>query len=250
MKQRFSLAVLFALALILFSLPLSAQDFRGAISGIVKDSTGAVLPGVTLTVKNVETNVSVDVGHRFEGRLSAPHLNAGTYSVEAELDGFKTQLRKAIVVHVGDTVAVDFKMEQGGSDRSHPGDRRPRRCSTPPLRRHRQVIDSTQIQRLPLGDGTAYMLTRLAPGLIDSSDLHFDAADGQRQPGRHHRQRRAGRATSSPSTARRTGFAEHQRARQQQRRRRLLASLRRHRGVQGSDERLRRRSRVTPPAPP
>src|SRR6185503_11492227 len=35
------------------------------------------------------------------------------------------------------------------------------------------VIDSNQIQQLPLGDGTAYMLTRLAPGVMDSSDLHF-----------------------------------------------------------------------------
>src|SRR6185503_288386 len=36
-----------------------------------------------------------------------------------------------------------------------------------------KVIDSKQIEQLPLGDGTAYMLTRLAPGLMDSSDLHF-----------------------------------------------------------------------------
>src|SRR5688572_31822185 len=36
-----------------------------------------------------------------------------------------------------------------------------------------QVIDSNQIQQLPLADGTAYMLTRLAPGVMDSSDLHF-----------------------------------------------------------------------------
>src|SRR5688572_24146647 len=36
-----------------------------------------------------------------------------------------------------------------------------------------QVIDSNQIQQLPLGDGTAYMLSRLAPGVVDSSDLHF-----------------------------------------------------------------------------
>src|SRR5688572_9834336 len=36
-----------------------------------------------------------------------------------------------------------------------------------------QVIDSNQIEQLPLGDGTAYMLTRLAPGVVDSSDLHF-----------------------------------------------------------------------------
>src|SRR5258706_5818752 len=108
MKQRFSFAVLFALALILISLPLSAQDYRGAISGIVTDKTGALLPGVTLTVKNVETNVANTSVTDAKGVYHVPHLNAGTYSVEAGLDGFKSVLRKGIDVRVRDTASVDF----------------------------------------------------------------------------------------------------------------------------------------------
>ena len=173
MKQRISLAVLITLALILTNVPLFAQDSRGAISGIVKDNTGALLPGVTLTVKNVETNVATTTVTDSKGVYHAPHLNSGTYSVEAGLEGFRTEVRKAIVVHVGDTVAVDFKMEQGAlTEVIQVTASAPLLDTTSPATG--QVIDSTQIQRLPLGDGTAYMLSRLAPGLMDNSDLHFD----------------------------------------------------------------------------
>jgi len=173
MKQRISLAVLIALVLTLSAVPLVAQDFRGAIDGIVKDNTGAVLPGVTVTVKNVETNVTVTVVTDAKGGYRVPHLNSGTYSVEAGLDGFKTQIRKGIAVHVGDSIAIDFKMEQGALTEVIQVT-----ASTPLLDTGSsatgQVIDSAQIQRLPLGDGTAYMLSRLTPGLVDNSDLHFD----------------------------------------------------------------------------
>ncbi|HEX8154228.1 MAG TPA: carboxypeptidase regulatory-like domain-containing protein, partial [Thermoanaerobaculia bacterium] len=54
-------AVLCAVILALPAVPLLAQDFRGAISGTVADASGAVLPGVTVTVTNVETNVSQNV---------------------------------------------------------------------------------------------------------------------------------------------------------------------------------------------
>ena len=173
MKQRISLAVLIVLVLILISAPLAAQESRGAIDGIVKDTSGALLPGVTLTVKNVETNVTAMSVSDSKGAYHVSHLNPGTYSVEAGLDGFKTEVRKGIAVHVGATVTVDFKMEQGALSEVIQVT-----ASTPLLDTSSpatgQVIDSAQIQRLPLGDGTAYMLSRLAPGLVDNSDLHFD----------------------------------------------------------------------------
>jgi len=173
MKQRISLAVLIALALFIISLPLSAQDSRGAISGIVKDSSGGFLPGVTLAVKNAETNVTVTSVTDSKGVYHVSHLNPGTYSVEAGLDGFKSEVRRGIKVHVGATVAVDFKMEQGAlSEVIQVTASTPLLDTTSPATG--LVIDSAQIQRLPLGDGTAYMLTRLTPGLVDNSDLHFD----------------------------------------------------------------------------
>ncbi|HYC90539.1 MAG TPA: carboxypeptidase-like regulatory domain-containing protein [Thermoanaerobaculia bacterium] len=174
MKQRNRMlsTVLSALVLILFSLTAAAQDFRGAISGTVTDASGGVLPGVTVTITNVETNVSNDTVTDEKGSFSVRYLNAGTYNVQAQLEGLQTVQRRNVTVRVGDNVPVDFKMEPGAvSEVMVVTASAPLIDTTTAVTG--QVIDSNQIQQLPLGDGTAYMLTRLAPGVADSSDLHF-----------------------------------------------------------------------------
>ncbi|HEV7765812.1 MAG TPA: TonB-dependent receptor [Thermoanaerobaculia bacterium] len=174
MKQRIDLfsAVLCALLVTLISVPLAAQDFRGAITGTVTDSSGAVLPGVTVTVTNVDTNLASNTVTDSRGFYQVRYLNSGNYSVEVQLDGFKTVVRKGIAVHVGDSLKLDVALEAGGIEEVLTVT-----ASAPLLDTSSgvtgQVIDSHQIEQLPLGDGTAYMLSRLAPGVADSSDLHF-----------------------------------------------------------------------------
>jgi hypothetical protein len=174
MKRRNGLLhwVLSALVLVLVCLPAAAQDFRGAISGTVTDASGGVLPGVSVTITNVETNVSTDTVTDERGGYIVRHLNAGTYDVKAHLDGLATVVRKGIAVRVGDNLPVDFTMNPGGvTEVMTVTASAPLIDTTTAVTG--QVIDSNQIQTLPLGDGTAYMLTRLAPGVSDSSDLHF-----------------------------------------------------------------------------
>jgi len=160
------------LCLIILNVPLLAQDFRGAVSGTITDSSGAALPGVTVTVTNKETNVSATTVTDGSGAYQLRYLNAGTYDVQAQLEGLQTVQRKAVTVRLGDTVPIDFKMEQGAvSEVMVVTASAPIIDTTSGVTG--AVIDSNQIQQLPLGDGTAYMLTRLAPGVMDSSDLHF-----------------------------------------------------------------------------
>jgi hypothetical protein len=177
MKQRIGLLRTLSYALTTFvlvamSMAAYGQDIRGGVSGTVKDPSGGVLPGVTVTVTNVDTNVAAVAVTDIKGVFQVRHLNPGTYSVEGKLDGFKTVIRKGLVVHVGDNVKLDLSLQQGGLEEVISVT-----ASAPILDTTSattgQVVDSHQIERLPLGDGTAYMLTRLAPGLSDSSDLHF-----------------------------------------------------------------------------
>lgn len=174
MKQRIGLlcTVLAALAFLGTTTPVIAQDFRGAVSGTVTDSSGGVLPGVTVTVTNVETNVATTTVTDERGAYSVRYLNAGTYSVQAELAGLRTVVQRNVRVRVGDNIPVNFTMEPGGvSEVMEVTASAPIIDTTTGVTG--QVIDENQIQQLPLGDGTAYMLTRLAPGVVDSSDLHF-----------------------------------------------------------------------------
>lgn len=173
MKQRNGLfcAVLSALLFILVSVPASAQDFRGSINGTVSDDTGGVLPGVTVTITNIDTNLAATTVTDGRGLYQVRYLNTGTYTVEAQLDGFKSVIRKGVAVHVGDSLKIDLTLQAGGIEEVMVVTAAAPILDTSNITG--QVIDSNQIEQLPLGDGTAYMLSRLAPGIMDSSDLHF-----------------------------------------------------------------------------
>ena len=91
----------------------AAQAVSGSIGGIVKDSTGAVVPGATITItslerKTVDTTVSNESGFYLKDRLLP-----GTYEVKAEIAGFKTAVLPRIIVNVDSQTPVDFTLELG-----------------------------------------------------------------------------------------------------------------------------------------
>src|SRR5436189_6288661 len=72
---------------------VSAQVTTGTISGVVQDTSGAVIPGVSVTVKNLDTGIARSVTTDERGRYTAPNLTPGNYAVEGQLTGFQTELR-------------------------------------------------------------------------------------------------------------------------------------------------------------
>jgi len=110
MNRAYALAAAFAL--LLAGLPAAAQTF-GEISGTVTDPSGAVIAGAKVTVTNTATNVAREVETNVQGSYSVPFLNPGVYSLQAELEGFKTATVSDRVLEVGDVQRVDFIMEIG-----------------------------------------------------------------------------------------------------------------------------------------
>ena len=151
---------------------VAAQDFRGGIRGTITDATGGILPGVTVTVTNTETKIAQTVVTDEKGLFEVLYLNPGPYTVTAELSGFRSSVHTNQQVRVGDVARLDISLATGGVQESVQVS-----ADVPLLNTTTGIsgttIDSKQIAELPLGDGTAYMLTRLAPGIVDSSDLHF-----------------------------------------------------------------------------
>jgi hypothetical protein len=82
------------------------QDPRGNITGQITDSTGAVIPKVSVSVANLDTNVTQVVLSNEQGRYQALFLPVGRYRVTAELTGFKTWSRPSIDVRIGDRLDV------------------------------------------------------------------------------------------------------------------------------------------------
>ena len=110
--RRIPYARVAVVALILaLAAPAAAQEFRGRINGSVKDNTGAVLPGVTVTATSpalIQSQVSVsdaDGSYRFIA------LPAGVYTLAFELSGFKTLRREGIRVVINTTLSVDAQLE-------------------------------------------------------------------------------------------------------------------------------------------
>ena len=102
-----------AVVLLLAATTVAAQESRGAVSGLVKDSQGAVLPGARVTVVNVDTNSTTHVTTTGSGQYSALYLNPGTYTVTVELQNFRTY-RREVPVGVAQKVQLDVTMETGG----------------------------------------------------------------------------------------------------------------------------------------
>ena len=78
----------------LLSAPAFAQTL-GTITGEVKDSTGGVVPGATVTVVNKATNATRTTTSNEVGLFDFPALPPGAYTVKTELAGFKTATRDA-----------------------------------------------------------------------------------------------------------------------------------------------------------
>ena len=93
--------------------PVSAQVTTGTISGVVQDSSGAVIPGVSVTVKNLDTGIARTVTTDEGGRYTAPDLSLGNYEVQAQLPGFQTEVRSGITLTVGRAAVVNFALKVG-----------------------------------------------------------------------------------------------------------------------------------------
>ena len=96
---------------LLFSTPCFAQTM-GTITGEVRDSSGGVVPGVTVTAQNTGTNATRDTQTNAAGIYGFPALVPGSYTVKAELAGFKTA-SQTIDLHVEQTLRLNLTMEVG-----------------------------------------------------------------------------------------------------------------------------------------
>src|SRR5437667_10175419 len=91
-----SLRVLFCLFLI--SLSAFAQSDRGTMTGTVSDTTGAVIPGVSIVATNVETGARYQTVSTETGNYTLAQMPAGLYQLSAELPGLKRYVRQGITV--------------------------------------------------------------------------------------------------------------------------------------------------------
>ncbi len=101
------------LAVLLVCTSAAAQSTLGRLAGTALDSSGAVLPGATVTLTNVATNQTQDTVTTETGAFIFPQVQAGTYRVVVELQGFKTFTANNVIVNVGQEYSLTARLEIG-----------------------------------------------------------------------------------------------------------------------------------------
>ena len=112
--RRIALLLLAATVAGASALHAQSQAINGTIEGVVRDGTGAVLPGASVNVSNLDTGQQRTMTTNADGGYRAVLLSLGSYRVKAELQGFKTIERTGITLSAGQTAVVNFAMEVGG----------------------------------------------------------------------------------------------------------------------------------------
>ena len=148
-------AALVVLALLSLALPLSAQTVTGTLQGTVTDRSGAVLPGVTVTIRNLETGLERSVVTDTEGRFNAPFLPVGRYRVTAELAGLGSQRRDNVPVNLNQTTVQDVVIDPQMAESITVSADAPRVNVTDG--EVKQTMNSEEIMALPQGNQTSFL---------------------------------------------------------------------------------------------
>jgi len=153
-----------ALLLLVFAIaPARAQTPSGELSGIVSDTSGLPVPGVTVTLTNQATNVVRVVQTNESGLYVISAIPPGTYDLKAELSGFTTVERRAIAVQVGSASRISLTLAVGELSETLEVS-----ANSPLIQTENAaistVIENRAIVELPLNGRNYLQLASLIPG--------------------------------------------------------------------------------------
>src|SRR5438270_6440793 len=153
------------LLLLLAFVAASAQEFRGSVTGQVTDPNGAAVPGASVVIKNVDTNVEANATTNDDGAYSFQLLQPGKYTLTVNAQGFAPATREDVAVNVADKLTLDVQVQVTGV-----GETITTVASVAPALETGSVstgstVTGRQISELPLTEGTAYQLATLTPGV-------------------------------------------------------------------------------------
>ena len=149
----------------LWSWPALAQQETATIAGTVRDASGAVVPGASVTVTNIQTNISARAQAGSDGGYVIPSLRPGDYSVTAESAGFQKTVRTGITLQVAQVARVDVALQAGQLSEAVEVVGETPLLDTLTSSRG-SIIDQKKIVDLPLNGRDYNQLALLSPGVL------------------------------------------------------------------------------------
>src|SRR4029453_901074 len=140
--------------------------------GVVKDTAGSVMPGVTVTVKNDASGATQEVLTDGTGRYQASALGAGSYTVSAALTGFKTAAAKDVRVAPGQPVTIPLVLEIGSLEETVNVVSSSELINTETAT-VAAILNSDQLTRMPTPTRNALNAVAFLPG-VNRHDPHWE----------------------------------------------------------------------------
>src|SRR5262245_43783882 len=160
------------------SIALSGQGFQGGLRGSVRDSGGAVVPGVQVALTNEATSQSRTTVTNDSGEYSFASLGPGSYQLHASLAGFKPLDLTGIRVGTQQFVTLDLKLEVGAVAEAVSVT-----AEVPLIETSNAstgaVLDSLSLQTLPAPARNAFLIGVSVPTVIPSGDAQFNRQQDQ-----------------------------------------------------------------------
>src|SRR5215510_2359332 len=145
-----------------------AQTATATIVGVVKDTSGALIPGVSITVKHTETGQTRSAISSDSGSYNVPWLPVGAYEVSTMMPGFKQQVRSGINLVIGQQAVIDITLEVGGTaEQITVSEEAPLVNTT--LSSTSGLITEQQVKDLPLNGRSFDRLLELNAGVVNNS---------------------------------------------------------------------------------
>ena len=170
----------FAIPFLLFSLTAIArtQTVDTAILGNVSDSSGAAIPGATVTVVSPSTGITKTTVTGTQGQFEVQYLTPGSYDVTLQASGFAKQTRSGIVIQIGQQQKIDFTLSISAQQESVvvQGGQTLLQTENASLG---EVVGPERTENLPLNGRKFDDLAILTPGVsVYNPDLHSSSTDG------------------------------------------------------------------------
>jgi hypothetical protein len=165
LRSHFSRALGMALLLNCLSTQCFAQGSRGSITGKVTDAQSAVVPGATVTIKDLLNGGINKAVTNNTGYYEINFLDPGTYSVSAEASGFKTTVRSGIILETGDKLSIDMRLEVGQATQSIEVTAETPLVDTTSAAGDR-VLSDQEVAQLPYTTMNPFSLQALTPGVV------------------------------------------------------------------------------------
>src|SRR5881397_1626424 len=166
--RRFAIAIVVLIALPNCLVFAQTSTATATILGVVKDTSGALIPGVTINIKHTETGQTRTATSNETGDYNVPLLPVGAYEITTAMPGFKQQVRSGINLQVGQQAVINLTLEVGpAAEQVTVTEEAPLVNTT--LSSTSGLITEQQVKELPLNGRSFDQLLALNVGVVNNT---------------------------------------------------------------------------------